>query len=87
MDTLLEYEAQEEVVPVYTKEKLTKDVEALVKRDHMTYLEAIIHVCDDLEIEAEDMAKIVSGPLRDKLEAEAQRNNILPKPNDLFSNL
>jgi hypothetical protein len=50
----------------------------------MTYLESIIHICDDTGIDAEDIAKIVTGSLREKLEAEARRNNILPRINTLF---
>ena len=72
-------------VVVLTTEQLSSRVERLVSRDHMTYLESIIHVCDDTGIDAEDMAKIVTGSLREKLEAEAQRNNILPRTNSLFN--
>jgi len=71
-------------VVVLTTEQLSARVERLVSRDHMTYLESIIHICDDTGIDAEDMAKIVTGSLREKLEAEAQRNNILPRINTLF---
>jgi putative aminopeptidase FrvX len=72
-------------VVILTTEQLSSRVETLVSRDHMTYLEAIIHICDDTGIDAEDMAKIVTGSLREKLEAEAQRNNILPRINTLFN--
>jgi hypothetical protein len=50
----------------------------------LSYLEAILQICADLDLEPEDIAKMVTGPLKDKLEAEAQRNNILPKPNSLY---
>lgn len=73
------------IIPVINKNELALRVEGLVQSDKLTYLEAIIHVCDDLDIDPEDIAKIVVGPLKDKLEAEAQRANILPKPNSLFS--
>ena len=72
-------------IVVLTTEELSRRVERLVSKDHMTYLESIIHICDDTGIDAEDMAKIVTGSLREKLEAESQRNNILPKPNTLFN--
>jgi hypothetical protein len=71
-------------VVVLTTEQLSTRVEKLVSRDHMTYLESIIHICDDTGIDAEDIAKIVTGSLREKLEAEARRNNILPRINTLF---
>lgn len=72
-------------VVALTTQQLSARVEKLVSRDHMTYLESIIHICDDTGIDAEDMAKIVTGSLREKLEAEAQRNNILPRINTLFN--
>jgi putative aminopeptidase FrvX len=72
-------------IPVLTTAQLSIRVERLVSRDHMTYLESIIHICDETGIDAEDMAKIVTGSLREKLEAEAQRNNILPRTNTLFN--
>jgi uncharacterized protein YdhG (YjbR/CyaY superfamily) len=78
-------ETVEDLVPVLTKEQLSARVERLVNEDHITYLEAIIQICDETEIDPDDMAALVVGSLKDKLEAEAQRNNILPKPSSLFA--
>lgn len=72
------------ITPIITKQELTIRTERLVRSDGLSYLEAIIQICADLDVDPEDIAKMVTGPLRDKLEAEAQRNNILPKPNSLF---
>lgn len=72
------------IIPVINKQDLALKAEGLVQRDGLTYLEAIIHICDELDVDPEDIAKMVVGPLKDKLEAEAQRANILPKPNSLY---
>lgn len=72
------------ITPVITKQELAIHAERLVRSDGLSYIEAIIHICNELDIDPEDIAKMVTGPLRDKLEAEAQRANILPKPNSLF---
>jgi uncharacterized protein YdhG (YjbR/CyaY superfamily) len=72
------------IIPAITKQDLALRAEGLVQKDHLTYLEAIIQICDELDVDPEDIAKMVVGPLKDKLEAEAQRANILPKPNSLF---
>ncbi len=72
------------IIPVITQRDLALKAESLVNTDHLTYLEAIIQICDELDVDPEDIAKMVVGPLKDKLEAEAQRANILPKPNSLF---
>lgn len=72
------------IVPVITKNELAKRVEHLVLNDSLKYIEAIMQVCEELDLEPEDIGKIVGGPLKDKVEGEAQRLNILPKPNSLF---
>jgi hypothetical protein len=57
----------------------------LVKTKEMSYVEAIIHYCDERTLDPEDISKLCVGSLKDKLEAEAQRNNLLPKSsNSLF---
>lgn len=58
--------------------KLIELVEFLVKTDGMSYAEAIVEVCEQSEIEPEDMAKIIKkGPLKNKLEMEATKRNII----------
>ena len=65
------------IIPSITKEQLRIQVERLVHGDGLTYVEAIIEVCESREIDPEDMAKIVKGPLKNKLEAEAIDRNII----------
>lgn len=74
----------ESIIPVLTKADLISQAEALVRTEGMGYAEAIVHVCDTKGIDPEDVAKLVGGSLKEKLKAEAQRNNLLPKPNSLF---
>jgi len=66
------------IEPVITPKKLAERVEFLVEKDKMTHTEAIIEVCEELELEPEDMAKLVKkGPLKEKLQAEALNRNII----------
>jgi len=66
------------IEPVITPKKLAERVEFLVEKDQMTHTEAIIEVCEELELEPEDMAKIIKkGPLKNKLEVEATKRNII----------
>lgn len=65
------------VKPSITKEELRLQVEKLVAHDNMSYTEAIIEICERKEIDPEDMAKLVKGPLKLKLEAEAKNLNII----------
>ena len=64
-----------------TKEDLITQTEKLVRKDDITYVQAICQICEDLELDPEDVAKIITGPLRTKLKVEAQNNNVLPKTN------
>jgi len=45
----------------------------------MTYTEAIIEICEKKEIDPEDIAKLVKGPLKNKLEVEAMNLNIIKR--------
>jgi hypothetical protein len=61
-----------------TLPELIEKVEFLVRKDNMTYTEAIIEVCEQKELEPEDVAKLIKkGPLKNKLEVEATKRNIV----------
>lgn len=66
-------------IKVLSKQEFAMQIERRVKRKEMGYLEAIIDYCDTNGLEADDVHKLVVGSLKEKLEAEAQRNNLLPK--------
>ena len=67
-----------------TKSKFTKMVEKTVIDYRLSYIDAVVHLCDDSGIEMEDVGKFISPIIRDKIEAEAMRLNLLPKQNTLF---
>lgn len=74
------------IKPSITKEELRLHVEKLVAHDQMTYTEAIIEICERKEIDPADMAKLVKGPLKLKLEVEAMDRNIIKRTTStLFS--
>jgi hypothetical protein len=62
-----------------TREELTLQAEMLVHKDQMSYAEAICHLCEQRMIDPADMAKLVKGPLKFKLEAEAMNRNIIKR--------
>jgi len=68
-----------------TKSKFTKLVEKTVAELKIPYMEAILHLCDENDIEPEDAKKFISPIIKDKLEAEAMALNFLPKMNTLDS--
>lgn len=66
-----------------TRPKFTLLVEKTVKEHNSTYMDAIIHVCEDLTVELEDVRKFISPTIKNKLEAEAMTLNYLPRQNTL----
>ena len=61
-----------------TLPELITQVDFLVKNDRMTYTEAIVEICEQKELEPEDVAKLIKkGPLKNKLEVEAMKRNIV----------
>ena len=68
---------------ILTKQSLTTTVERLVAKEHMTYMEAVLHVCEERQIDPLDIGKLVSPTIKAKIEAEAMSSNLLPKSNSL----
>jgi hypothetical protein len=67
------------------KSKFTKLVEKTVAEKELSYMDAILWLCEKNGIEPEDVKKFVSSIIKDKVEAEAMKLNFLPRQNDLDS--
>jgi len=65
------------------KQKFSMLIEETVLKDKISYMDAIIEVCERNNIELEEVKKYVSPAIKDKLEAEARQLNYLPKLNSL----
>ena len=70
-----------EVPVAFTPKSLAEKVCMLVLKDRLKYSEALLEVCEEYEIDPHDIAKLVKGPLKAKLEAEAMRFNVIPNTN------
>lgn len=66
-----------------TKTSFTQLVEDLVHKEKMTYIEAIIHICEERGIDPSDVGKLVTPAIKAKLEVEGMASNLLPKSNSL----
>ena len=64
-------ELEEKLGITLTKEQLINRIFEIVERDEVRISRAIIDVCEQDGIEPEDMAEMITGPLRDKLMNEA----------------
>jgi hypothetical protein len=55
---------------ILTKKKFAMIVEEHVASLRLTYMDAILQVCEDRELDPADISKLVSPAIKDKLEAE-----------------
>ena len=69
------------------KTKFSKLIENEVLEKSIGYMEAILLVCEQNDIEPEDVKKFISPVIKGKLEAEAMNLNFLPKINSIDSSL
>ena len=69
------------------KNKFTKLIENTVVDMRLSYMDAILHLCEKNDIDPEDVKKFVSPIIKGKLEAEAMSLNFLPKTNTIDSAL
>lgn len=58
-------------------------VETAVRMNGMSYLDAIVWLCEQNNIEIEDIKKYLSPSITENLEKEAMDLNFLPKVNTL----
>ena len=68
---------------VLNKKRFNKMVEDCVRRKGLSYIDAIVHICEENNLEIEDMKKYIAGPIKSKIEVEAQNLHYLPKGNEL----
>lgn len=68
-----------------TKSKFTKLIEKTVTETRLSYMDAILYLCEKNNIDPEDVKKFISPIIKDKVEAEAMQLNFLPKTNSLDS--
>ena len=66
-----------------TKKKLTKMIEETVKSLELTYIDAVVHICEKNKIEIEDIGKYLTPVIKQRIEFEGQNLNMLPKGNTL----
>lgn len=58
-------------------------MEEAVQKKRLSYIDAIVHLCDNNSIDPEDIGKYISNIIKDKIEAEARKLNFLPRQNTL----
>ena len=69
------------------KNRFTQLVHDTVTQLKSSYMEAILHICEQNNIDPQDVKRFVSPVIRDKLEAEARQLNLLPKTTTVTVNI
>jgi len=59
--------------------KFASEVEDYVKSNGGGYIEAVLELCENYNIEPQVAAKFLTQPIIEKLQTEGQDSNILPK--------
>lgn len=59
------------------KKRFTKMIEQVVIDKQLSYIDAIVHLCEEQGIDIEDSRKYISPPIQEKIKIEAIRLNYL----------
>lgn len=66
-----------------TKVRFNRMIETAVKTHSLSYIDAIVYLCEENNLDVEDVKKFIGDPIKEKIEAEARRLNYLPRGNEL----
>ena len=60
--------------------KFAENIETLVlENKEMNYIDAIVHFCDENNIDVESVPKLISKPLKEKIKCDALELNFMKK--------
>ena len=59
------------------------NIEELVQRTKMTYIDAIMFYCEENKLEPETAGKMVGGKLKQNVQDEAENLHLIPKTSKL----
>jgi len=62
-----------------TKAKFSRKVTEEVSQKKLSYMDAVIHICEEHTIDPGDVKKFLSNAIKEKIEAEARSLHFLPK--------
>lgn len=62
-----------------TVDRLLEDVEGIVARHRMNYIDAIVFYCDKNKFDIESLAMMIPASLRSKVEESARETRMLKK--------
>tara|TARA_B100000497_G_C7400506_1_gene253842 strand:- start:108 stop:341 length:234 start_codon:yes stop_codon:yes gene_type:complete len=72
-----------EELQVMSSKKFSYEIEEFVKKTGVSYLDAVMEYCTENKIEPETVATLISKPLKEKIEVDAMKLNLIPKVSQL----
>ena len=63
--------------------RFMEKIENLVQRTKMTYIDAIVHYCEENKLEPETAGQMVGGKLKQNIQEEAEGLNLIQKTSKL----
>jgi hypothetical protein len=74
---------EDETTRFMNKKTFSRLIETTVFTTELSYMDAVVHICEKNNIELEDVKRYLTPSILDHLEAEARSLNFLPKLNTL----
>ena len=59
--------------------RFAQEIESLVQTEGMSYIDGVVHFCEQNSIDLDSVPKLISKPLKEKLKAEAMELNFLKR--------
>ena len=63
--------------------KFMEQIETLVQRTNMTYLDAVMHHCEENKLELETAGKMIGGKLKQNIQDEAEDLHLIERTSKL----
>jgi len=71
------------MIDVLNREKFSLIIEQTVKEKKLSYMDAIVWWCEENEFDIQDVNKLISPLIKEKIKVEAENLNFLPKSSRL----
>ena len=73
----------EELLNMYTSEQYNIEIEELVEKTSISYLDAMLYHAEENGLESETVARLINVKTKTKLREEAEKLNFMPKTSKL----
>jgi len=72
-----------EILNLYSSDQYNSEIEEIVERTRMSYLDAMLYHADENGLESETVAGLINIKTKNKLREEAETLNFMPKTSKL----